>query len=817
MQYEETLFYHFNNYPLLLERFLYNKYYYFTNINYNDINEMAQNLYSKKETANILDIFKNYIIDKLTDKYTTVVQLDIFGKGHNREIPSKEIIRKLMIEYLFYFDGADIDITALYNLFRIVYNIKVMTRQEIRQLVDDIEEITVLDNLYYLKSIEKKTDKISDDFYHQNIEESIKNIHKDNLSFVYKGNVISEIIKTKNNENIFLFYLLKTSLLDLCKKTYSKMLYQNPNKPKEKEKRNIDIILRRKKGMTLAQIGGVHRLAKERIRQIIQEYIDKFESICKKSNNFMLRIIKGFSHNQFLVLRSDIEKIIGENTEIFMYLLEKISVMELTYLPDIDGYIFNGENWIIIVDNMLDAASDSLTIDEGEKLIKDILFELKKNNIDIYYSPIQKKFHKIYTLKGSIYNKISLTQSGKYSIVMKMFFDKGFSIHNEEKMLLFRQKYEETFNESLENKTTRSIEGRIEDTCILVDRGTYIAYDNQKLTLLLAEKIESYIDVSINKTFAFNSLFLIFQEDLKKEDILNRYYFQALLRKSVTKKYFFSRDYISKQKDSNFIDEIQTVIFNNDGKINLKIINKELPGVTQIMFVAAMDKLNMISLFNGEYISLSKIKISDIEFQKIADVIDIKTTNNEIMNAKDFYGYIYDELPDLFINNDINPYILYGIAKSCFRDKFQFKRPFIARNDVFIGDRKTRIMAFLSDYRLINISDLRIFMLENDLVIPDMLRFIETLDGFIRNDENSLISERLLSVDEYSVKDIERHLFSYEEKTIIKRIDCSNFPTIGVSWNYWLLASILTKKGIKYGVVVTNNSYKAPGYILKKR
>ena len=119
---------------------------------------------------------------------------------------------------------------------------------------------------------------------------------------------------------------------------------------------------------------------------------------------------------------------------------------------------------------------------------------------------------------------------------------------------------------------------------ILCGRGTYKAKQSKYISYNLLKKIERYINTSDNSIFMMNTLFYVFEEELKTENVDNKYYLQGILHETFGKKWCFRRDYISKdEKITSIYTEIVTYIKKTGYPVKKQEIQKKYPGITEIV------------------------------------------------------------------------------------------------------------------------------------------------------------------------------------------------------------------------------------------
>ncbi|PKM79181.1 MAG: hypothetical protein CVU88_07120 [Firmicutes bacterium HGW-Firmicutes-13] len=112
-------------------------------------------------------------------------------------------------------------------------------------------------------------------------------------------------------------------------------------------KHNKDIMKMRATGSTLESAGQKYRLSRERVRQVEQKVLDKF-------NSFLLRkkphyILQTFTQRNTLLSVDDIQHHLGELSEIFIYCLKKCNNKAVLWSDALNGFIIGDSSWCITV------------------------------------------------------------------------------------------------------------------------------------------------------------------------------------------------------------------------------------------------------------------------------------------------------------------------------------------------------------------------------------------------------------------------------------------------------------------------------------
>ena len=154
-----------------------------------------------------------------------------------------------------------------------------------------------------------------------------------------------------------------------------------------------------------------------------------------------------------------------------------------------------------------------------------------------------------------------------------------------------------------------------------------------------------------------------------------------------------------------------------------------------------------------------------------------------------------------------------------FENEFEFKRPFIAKKNVTIGNQTERIQEFVESKEVCLIEELLDFIYESQMHIYSILDCVNSLDGYIFKDETCIILEEKTNINKYNVetveKLIEKEIGDNEFIFVEKLKSFPYFPT-EVKWTDWLLYSAVNKYGNAFNVISSSNMFKMHGVVFAK-
>lgn len=678
----------------------------------------------------------------------------------------------------------------------------------------------ILDFFENLKSYEKIVN------YHFRINELFKRLptyRKENNALHYINaytlddklrEVLKKICKKQNftikemidnlhfdNENLYLevFHFLKWCNFNLNSEIIELFSYLY------KDEREKEVIERRAKNQTLKEIGEAIGVTRERVRQIEAKIKKKFSELHKE-----IRIISKIcaERNGDIVLTPfEIEEFCGENFEVLIFLLREYKGINYTYDKQLDIFVVGNESIKEYAEKYVEELPDVIHKNELEKIKQEAI---EKENIT--EEMVEKVFYEAYTLTGYVYHRYKLSSNFICESILKKYYSNGMKIHDLDEINNFRVLTEKEYGNIKLPENDRALSFKIAGMCILCDRGTYKLKQKKYISEELAKNIFRYIDKSKNTIFVMNTIFYMFEEELVKEGVTNKYYLYGILKELYSDKFIFTRDYISKDISvTSLYTSILSYIKSFEYPVTKEQIKKKFPGITEIMITLATEDEDILNYF-GEYLHSSKLKISEEEkFYLYNMLINILSDENS-HNCNEIYSRIMGEKPDILTKNAI----LYGFStftflEYLFKEKFQFSRPYIAKKGVNIGKIKERLQDMIYAEDEVAISDISEFTRENHFQMRSILEFINDC-----NDEFFLINSKIIK--KISTIGITQEIVSKVEDIISENVTKAlpirdvlisrELPKLTVPWTDWLIYSAINKWGKKLEVSTSSNQFR---------
>jgi predicted transcriptional regulator len=598
----------------------------------------------------------------------------------------------------------------------------------------------------------------------------------------------------ENDKKISDFLRLLTVLaLDVKKflNDIAKKIFLNP-----KYRRVVEVLQKRINGKTLQEISDEIGLTRERIRQIENKGTKLLIKYLSEINLNLLEFINIEYHCEDIMTISELNKYLNgiECLDLFIYILETKRISE--------NYIFN-KRLNVFYNNTIIA--DINAILDRIFTLPDIIEENKKDNILLRISHENKfplkvimiEFSNIYKRKGKVYCKDKLSLTRIYDYILEKYYPTGIKLFDDKTIEYFKDRIIETFGDIRVSENNRAIYAKIQKQAVLCDRGTYIHPTYISINKKIIEEIDAFIAASPRKVIPFNELFETFKQELfLHSNINNRYFLQGILNIYLNKKYFFTRDMVSKERNANFTDEVEFYI-KNKGAVHKTKLFSEFNGMSQVVFsMRIKNNKNIVYIGNGWYIHADTLTIEQNDYQ-MKNIIEEYVKNNPVSSRK-MLELLWEVSPQFLTKNTIETHEkLFGILQFMFKDDFYFSRPYIGKLGVDEISNRMVIYKYLNSY--------------NSITIPELLELCEeyhlrysSIRSLIRNLNNEFLRinrETLVRIDD----EIDEHSITEIGRLLLEKIDdhgffvASNiddytfFPKIDFEWNPFLLRSIVEK------------------------
>ncbi|MEG0978168.1 MAG: sigma factor-like helix-turn-helix DNA-binding protein [Bacilli bacterium] len=775
-----------------------------------ELNEFYKNVDNKNNKKNEMNVIDYQNVKTVQEKCISKSENDevysVFSVANTLDTRDPDLLFLSRYKEAIY--NVDLDLKLLIynnpNSLKYVYhvlkeiinnaNILLERKKRIRILIEKLK-FSKRQLLLYPYVLFFKIDEIMNNPMYKNSRIKDLEFISDELICEYQiYNKIVELLKWMNNDYYECINNLFTKLF--VKDSYMKTISE------------------RSKGKTLEEIGNEIHVTRERIRQIEFKVQTKFDSK-NKTNNYLLQTMTYLGLDNIISLEEieAVDKLYGKP---LAYLLLKSKNESFFVDSASKTFYLNNEtnlNTLYFFNQLPEEISNTE--------YNDIIQKVKENSLEINFFEILIKSY--YKKTGDYLFSKGLSLYKVYSIILKKYFPNGMRIYDEKELEKFKRLICKDFGSMKFSKNDRAIAGRLADIGILCDRGTYCYKKEYYISKDLLKEICNTINESEKSIWPMSTLYYIFRKRLNEEGIMNKYYLYGILKELLNDKFVFKKDYlISGDSESTIYSEILSFIKSKRYPITHKDIQKEYPGITDIIINIAMTEPGIINLF-GEYIHVSALKMTPHENLTLQNNLHKLLSDNKIHHQSDIFSLMQKDVPEVVSRNFIKyPFCAFSLCEELFSDDFQFKRPFIAFKNIKIGLASERLREFVNTKDLIEIREIIDFAKENKFGINSLLNLLNSF-----NETHYIYSKSLLIRIDYlelsieNISKLENDILDFlvNNQTVkIKQILYSlDLPIISKKWTDWLIYSIVKKSMNKLEVDVTVKQFSNAVPIIAKK
>ena len=495
----------------------------------------------------------------------------------------------------------------------------------------------------------------------------------------------------------------------------------------------------------------------------------------------------------------ELSEYFGERTEQMLYLLRRTETSFYTYDSDLDVFVVGSSGLAERAQIYIDKLPEVFTDDKMDEIIKrgiedyDLTEEIICAHIEAEYRKTEK-----------IYHRSRLTLQSIYDAILKKYYPNGIWIYGEKDILEFRMHIKNDYGNIILTENNRALIAQVCRAGVLCGRGMYKARQSKYISNELLRKIEGYIEKSEDSIFMMNTLFYIFEDELRKEEVDNKYYLQGILHEAFGKKWCFRRDYVSKDdKITSLYTEIVTYIKKAGYPVKKQEIRNRYPGVTEIVLNLATSDSKVLNLF-GCYIHAENLKISKEDVLYLKNVVEMFLEKKDSWHCRNLYEYIMNDNPVILKRNYINiPFGVYSLLEYFFHDEYNFSRPYIAKIGTEIVSTFEMLQEVVVASDTMDIADISAYARKNYHQINNILEFLDNCnETHLLINVSEIASIDIIGITAEKANDIENILDKEVNTTMpINGLKCVHlFPEINVPWTEWLIYSVIKKWGKKYEV-----------------
>lgn len=564
------------------------------------------------------------------------------------------------------------------------------------------------------------------------------------------------------------------------------------------------VIYNRSQGKTLEDVGCILGVTRERVRQLEQKSRRKF--VMWNNKHCFVEWISALNNGTNIVTSEMISDVVGDKKDLVIFFLRDI-VTNFRYDKNLAVFVSSNSGLSEELQKKIDSLPQFFLRTEFDTYVHSIASELSFS-----CEIIEQAILKVYQLTGDVYHRGRLLTTDLYDVILNDDYKSGISVYDDDVIDQFREKVYAKFGKVNIPEHNRALASRLIECCVLCGRGRYKPRKEVFISPKTLNKILKYIDSSKEKIFLMHTLFTLFQDELIKDGIDNRFYLQGILHQECDEKYFFTRDYLSKDSNlTSIYDEIVKYIKTYKYPVSKSQIFDRFPGVTEIMVAFAVEDERVLNYF-GEYLHVERLQVEKNEKEYILKLIKNILSDDKVHHIKEIYDLLMKEKPEVLTRNyAMHPYASFSLLQSLFGGDFNFLRPFVAKPNIYIDTAIDRLHDLVYSKERVNITEISEFVKNNSFQIQSILEFINSCnDEYLLIDANTLMRISSIGINKETVAQIEDVILNQINEIIpIRELSVAHsLPKLNVPWTDWLIYSALKKWGENTEVATSSNQFR---------
>ena len=570
--------------------------------------------------------------------------------------------------------------------------------------------------------------------------------------------------------------------------------------------RNQQVVQLRAQKKTLEQIGRQFGLTRERIRQLETKMQRAFNA--RQGRIKIISKINADKNNATLVTPANVAEYCSENLQELLFLLRGCESSNFTYDKDLDVFIIGDDSIHERAFAFVEKLPELFNVKDIPKFYAEA-----EEEYDLPAELVDKAISEGYRLSGEVYYKSRLSLALIYTEIIKEFYPDGIDAYDPATLVQFRQQIIDKYGAVKMPENDRALSARIAGICILCGRGRYRLKQKQYIPKELAQQICDYIEDSDMDIFMTNILFAVFEEDLRKHGVDNKYYLQGILHELYGDRFFFTRDYISKDPSiTSIYPSIVNFIWCSNYPVTKEQIFEHFPGLPEIAISIATSDPEVLAYYGGTFFHVDSLKISDDEKNYLDSVMRQIVADGGIHHTKEVYAVVNAEKPEIFTRNGaLYPFSAGSILEYLFQNCYEFARPFIAKKGIDIASSEDRLQEFVNKHTSVTIAQITEFIHSTKINVPSLLDMIdECNDRFLLTDAETMQVIENTGVDSSVAQRIEALILAEITGTVrIKDLRCwGQLPPVKLPWTDWLVYSVLKKWATKVEVAASYPQFR---------
>lgn len=633
-------------------------------------------------------------------------------------------------------------------------------------------------------------------FSHRNVRDILSDVPSELVFY----NLPSYVVAMQNHSEVDLKVIcdfLSWSAFDTMSQRDKLFTRVFTNRDGSSNTRNIEILQRRVKGETLADIGDDLSLTRERVRQIAVKQEKLLARFWTSDGYDLLDLIHLERGGDVVIQQEEAAEIIGADQAALIWFAihdDELIGKNWKYKKSTRSVVFDTEDYSKLIQQIIDNLPDMVERSKLNDLIEEVAGEQH-----IPFELLWLEVSRQYDVSGIFAHSRKLTRRAKAAYILNHYFPDGMKVGSDGQYEEYRQLLHTLFGDERDASQDHSIDAIIGDVGVLVGRGLYIGPERIQWDPAVVSIVESFVESSPRTVIPFADLFASLQVELEQCGIFNRYMLQGALNYFGTQ-YTTGRDYLTKETNANLTSEMDDYIRTRERIVTKDMIREAFPsqydaGISQIVARCS----DIVLMPNGCYMHASHLKYTNDEANCIRDVLAHECKNGP-RSTRVLITVMKEKFAEFMANNQIEDYAtLYSILSWVLKDRLYFLNwYFIAAEPLRnIGGTTDILLYWLEKRDLLTYSDLQTVVthigFNYNYSILELVRILSPV--FVRTSPTTLQRTETIGLDEEGIStavQFVRNLLK-ERHWIPARmpIDMSTLPVISVPWTAELLESVI--------------------------
>lgn len=216
----------------------------------------------------------------------------------------------------------------------------------------------------------------------------------------------------------------------------------------------------------------------------------------------------------------------------------------------------------------------------------------------------------------------------------------------------------------------------------------------------------------------------------------------------------------------------------------------------------------------GLYLDIREFNLSEEIKEYMLEDLEYELSNDDVVHIDDifdsFKNTYYGELNTYRI---FTPYALFSALEYLFKDKFEFKRPYVTHKGKQIYSKNEMLEKYLKSNSKINVDDLTNYIRKLKLSNASFFSIMDSMEKELCfENENSIIHWNKIEISNSQVEVMEDLIYEEvlrEQAMAVVDLQCVlDFPELNLDWDEWFIYSLIRKHSKRLTVLPSSRQFK---------